>query len=118
MGFKFDGSLKLDINIVATITIAVLFFFQNQGLQQTNNVVADVQTDVKGVQADVKDVKVETQQTKQVQNDTKNEIKKNIIVVDSKVKKITDKLNTLGNTTKISDAQILQTVKQVLREVS
>ena len=51
-----------------------------------------------------------TQETKTVVEDVQKES-------DIKINKTLDRLNKLGNSTQLSDSQILQIVKQILREV-
>ena len=102
MDFKVDGTIKLDVNIAITITVTIILLFQNQAVQQTNSVVNDVKNDV--------------QYTKKTVQDVQNNTKQN----DIKLRKSIDKLNLLGNDTKISqlnDAQLIKLAKQILKEV-
>lgn len=93
MGIKFDGTIKLDINIAISATVTVLIAFsllQNNATQQE---VGEIKPAVENIPKEVKDI-------------TRND-----------VITIFERFNEENNSTKLTQNQILLLSKQILREV-
>jgi predicted Zn-dependent peptidase len=86
MGLKFDGNIKLDLNIAINVTITILVLLTLNYSQQTQQTVQEIPENVKDI--------------------TRGDIVK-----------IIETVNEQGNTTALTQKQILQISNKIYNEV-
>ena len=87
MGLKFDGNIKLDVNVAITATFTILLFLGNQHFQQ---------------------------ETKQVVSENSEDVK---TMTKASIMKILERINAQGNFSALSEKQQFQLLNKIFNEV-